>query len=226
MLNTTHSIETPEGIDLSLEIAGPIVRLYAFLIDSSIRIGVQIALALIFGYLGKFGTGILLINFFLLEWFYPIFFEVYKNGQTPGKKMMGILVLRDDGTPVSWSSSLTRNLLRVADFLPVGYMSGLFSMLMNKNFKRMGDLAAGTIVVYQHETVKFSSIPQRQPRTLPFPLTLDEQTAIVSFAERKEQISVERQEELAGILAPITGKNGKQATEELYKIANGLVGTP
>lgn len=89
---------------------------------------------------------------FLLEWFYPIIFEVYRQGQTPGKKVMAIKVLQDNGIPVGWPTSLIRNLLRAVDFLPMMYGFGVVSMLIARNFRRLGDLAAGTLVVYVEPT--------------------------------------------------------------------------
>ena len=70
---------------------------------------------------------------------------------TPGKKRQGIYVCHDDGTPISLSSSMTRNLLRVADFLPIGFGVGALTMMFTKRSQRIGDIVAGTLVVYQHQ---------------------------------------------------------------------------
>ena len=78
---------------------------------------------------------------------YPIWFEVKRDGATPGKRVMGIRVVQRNGAPVGWGPSVLRNLLRTADFLPVGYGFGLLSILFSGSFRRLGDLAAGTVVI-------------------------------------------------------------------------------
>ena len=224
MLDTARTFETPEGIDLHLRVAGPVVRALAWLIDALIRSVVYVVLSIALSMLGEFGQGILLINIFFLEWFYPVFFEVLKNGATPGKKRMGIRVVNDNGTPVSWSTSITRNLLRAADFAPIFYGFGLLAMLMNSDFKRLGDMAAGTIVIYAAPNTAKSTIPEAEPSPLPVNLSIKEQRAILDFAERSELLSAERREELANIVPAITSTQDQQAVTMLYRYANWLYG--
>lgn len=233
MLDTTRSIETPEGIELALRVAGPIVRSMAWSIDFGIRIVVYIILAISFAQLGEFGKGLLLLSIFLLEWFYPVLFEIYKQGATPGKSAMKIKVLHESGTPVDWSASMIRNLLRAVDFLPFLYGFGLVSMIMNKDFKRLGDLAAGTVVVYEDENpsaIPFSKkrkgehFPDVAPQAMPVILPLAEQQAIINFAERAQHLPKARVIELANIVTPLTGKTEEAAIQNLYQLANGLIG--
>jgi uncharacterized RDD family membrane protein YckC len=225
MLDTTHTIETPEGVELQLRIAGPIVRILAWAIDFGIRsIGYFLLGLLLIKTMIELGTGLFLIAVFLLEWFYPILFEVYRQGATPGKKIMKIKVLHELGTPVDWSASMIRNLLRAVDFLPLFYGFGLITMLMNKDFKRIGDLAAGTIVVYQDDATEYLALPKAQPLAAPYPLTLEEQRAIIHFAERAQTLSPERVIELANLVTPLTGEIGTPAVQVLYQMANGLAG--
>jgi len=117
----------------------------------------QLLVGMLASRLGKAGWGVILIVAFFVEWLLPAWFETAWGGQTPGKRLFRLVVLNDDGTPVRWPGALTRNLLRAADFLPFLYGVGLLSMLMNRDFKRLGDLAAGTVVVYTGE----KSIVQR-----------------------------------------------------------------
>jgi len=194
------------------------------LIDILIRSVVYVVLSIVLSMLGEFGHGILLLCIFLLEWFYPVFFEVLQNGATPGKKWMGIRVVNDNGTPVSWSTSITRNLLRAADFAPVLYGFGLISMLMNPDFKRLGDMAAGTIVIYASQNATKSAIPPADPAPLPVNLSIKEQRAILDFAERSELLSPERREELANIVPALTSTRDQQAVDTLYRYANWLYG--
>ena len=78
---------------------------------------------------GLVEEGAAFVTVFLLEWFYPVFFEVYRNGATPGKQALNLAVVQDDGIPVGWSASMVRNLLRTADLLPFLYGCGLLSMM-------------------------------------------------------------------------------------------------
>jgi len=224
MLDTIHTIDTPEGVELQIKVAGPVVRALAWIIDFFIRILVYIGLATMLPWLGDLGVGLLLIAVFLLEWFYPVAFEMYYDGATPGKRVMGIKALHDNAQPMTWSGSFIRNLLRPVDFLPMFYGVGLSSMLFNHEFKRLGDLAASTIVVYNDEKLKPVDLPKAEPAPLPIPLNLAEQHAIIHFAERAHTLSPERQAELANIVNTLTQTEGQQTIHALYGIANGLYG--
>ena len=222
MFDTIRKFEVPEGVDLELRLAGPIVRILAWLIDFLVRTTIQVAAYFVLLWLGRIGMGIMLIIYFFIEWLYPVFFELYQ-GATPGKKTLNLYVCHDDGTPVNWQSSMLRNLLRVADFFPFLYALGLITMLMNKEFKRLGDLAAGTVVVYRDKKTSNISIPDANPAPLPVPLTLTEQRAILDFAERHEFLSIPRKQELANILSKLTKKNNDASVNELYQYANWLL---
>ena len=115
-LDTLHTAETPEGIALSLRPAGLFARGLAYLIDFAIRLGIFVGISITVGMLGKMGFGILLVAYFCLEWFYPVIFELTRAAATPGKRVMGLRVVMDSGLPVTPAASLTRNLLRAADF--------------------------------------------------------------------------------------------------------------
>ena len=225
-MDTLLAVETPEGIELVLRPAGPLPRLLAWLFDLLIRTSALILISAGVGNLGRFGWGLILIFAFLLEWFYPVLFEVYRAGQTPGKRLFGLRVLCDDGTPVNWPASLIRNLLRVVDFLPLLYGVGLVSMIISRDFRRLGDIGAGTLVVYADKPGNAPELDTRTPQAPPFKLTLEEQQAVVSFAERLGDISRERAEELARLARPL-GQPGKTVSpERLEAIASWLVGRP
>ena len=224
MLDTTRTVETPEGVELGLRLAGPAVRVYAWAIDLAIRIGVYMVMSIPLALLGEVGMGLYLVLVFLVEWFYPVYFEVSRDGATPGKRRLGIRVLHDDGTPVSWGSSMVRNLVRFADFLPMAYGFGLASMLIHPDFKRLGDLAAGTLVVHRVDEGLPASIPEAPPRPPGAVLTLPEQRAILEFAERQTTWSAQRSAELATLARPLTGLTGYSGHAVLLGIANWLVG--
>ena len=137
LLDTRQSLETPEGALLPLTPAGFGVRVLAQMLDILIRYGIVTVIFIVLSLLGRMGTGIALILAFLLEWFYPVYFEVSRQGRTPGKKWMGIRVVNDDGTPITFGPSLLRNLLRFVDFLPMLYLTGIIASLCNRQFKRL-----------------------------------------------------------------------------------------
>lgn len=220
MLDSTRLRETPEGIDISFAPAGPVIRSAAWVIDFLIRFTIYFCGAIVLGMLGQdLGTGLILILFFAVEWLYPIIFEA-RSGQTPGKKQMGIRVINDDGTPPGWQECMVRNLIRFVDFLPLFYGVGLISCFLNKDFKRLGDLAAGTLVV--HDPIKKNDKELVPPNIAAHPLALnlqlEEQQAMVQFAERHRLLTPSRQQELANIIAPLipsVSVNANSAQAEL-----------
>lgn len=224
-LDTRRRVETPEGIDLILRPAGLMPRAAAFGIDLLIRGGILLVAFVVLGILGQFGIGLGTILYFLINWWYPVLFEVLNQGCTPGKKAMGMRVVHDDGTPVGWAASLTRNLLRAVDMLPFAYCVGVVSSLNHPSFKRLGDLAAGTLVVYRDDELKRPQIPEADTERAPFTLTLAEQRAVLDFAERGTSLSVARRAELAGILAAPLESLPEHAEARLHGIARGLVGS-
>ena len=224
MLDTVYSIETPEGIDLSLRPAGPLPRILAYTIDLLIRWTLMLILGIVFNLIGKLGMGIMLIVYFLLEWFYPVYFEVFHQGITPGKKTFELRVVNDDGSPVGWGGAMVRNLLRAADFLPFAYISGLICMVCSAHFRRLGDLAAGTLVVHDHKLKARAKNQESGSCPAPVPLTAEEQRALMDFSESRGRLSPQRQAELANILSPLTRERDAQGVSTLLKIANDLMG--
>ncbi len=219
MLDTLRSVPTPEGFELTLRLAGPVPRSLAFAVDLAIRAVAYIVVAMVVGQLKGTGTGIILIAVFLLEWFYPIFFEVWWTGATPGKRSFGLVVLNDNGTPVTFGASVTRNLLRAVDFLPFLYAFGLIAMLLNRDFKRLGDLAAGTIVVYRDKPAVRGALPDARSVAPAVVLTLAEKRAVLDFAERFATLTAERADELAEHAAPLV-RDSRQPAQVLLGIAH------
>lgn len=205
-LDTRRGLETPEGVRLELRPAGPVARFAAFGIDFFIRSVVYIILANVSAVMGRFGIGMLLIAVFLLEWFYPVVFELSLAGATPGKRAMGIAVVEDNGLPVSVGASITRNLLRFVDFLPVLYGFGVLSMLLTADFKRLGDLAAGTQVVYREKNSVIRKLPDAVPLAVERPLTVETQLALIGLAERSPRLTEERLDELLELAVRASGR--------------------
>jgi uncharacterized RDD family membrane protein YckC len=223
-LDTVRSITTPEGIELHLKLAGPVPRACAWAIDLAVRAAIMLGLMAVLGQLGGLGAGVLLICAFLLEWLYPAICEVRFDGATPGKKWMGLRVVNDDGAPVTVAAAFVRNLLRTVDFLPVMYGVGLASMLINREFRRLGDIVAQTVVVHRQESRRRAVIADEPPLAPPRPLSVDEAHAIVEFAERARELTPERAAELASIVEELAGTTGPRASQRLVRMANHIVG--
>jgi len=225
-LDTRFTAETPEGIALALRPAGVLPRLYAFLIDALIRLVVFIATAIALEQLGRFGAGITLIAYFAIEWFYPVLFELMLSGATPGKRSLGLRVVMDSGLPVTPAASVLRNLLRTADFLPMGYGFGFACMLMRGDFKRIGDLAAGTLVVYAKPVTLHGPLPDAPPEAPGHPLSPREQAAVIAWAARSSRITEARLGELAALAASGVGvpSDAKDPTRRLLGVAQWLLG--
>ncbi len=224
MLDTIYRAETPESIELEAELAGPVVRVLAYTIDLCFRLVVLTVIGTVMQIFGNVGLGLMMIITFLMEWFYPVVFEVMRRGQTPGKSLMGITVVNIDLTPVSWSSSVVRNLLRVADFMPFFYMGGLISMSVSRHFQRFGDFAAGTLVIYKKDRDVKLTLPDVQAVPPPVALDLEEQQALINFTQRHRQLSQPRQEELAMVLENFGNKKSESRITYLRGIGNWLLG--
>jgi uncharacterized RDD family membrane protein YckC len=224
LLDTFRPIETPEGITLNLRVAGPLARALAWGADSLIKYGALWGLLMALAFLGSGGFGLWLIALFLTEWFYPVLFEVYADGATPGKKALGLKVVHANGTPVDWPAALIRNLLRAVDFLPLLYGFSVVAMLCNRNFQRLGDLAAGTVVIYREPPGQTSALPPGPALPPGAPLSPTEQRLLIDFAERGAALNPERQVELAELLTDFTGLKGPDGVERLRAHARWLVG--
>jgi uncharacterized RDD family membrane protein YckC len=223
-LDTRHQVETPEGIDLPLPPAGLPVRAVAFTIDLGLRGLICGVLFIVLAFLGKLGMGLGSLLLFVVSWWYMVLFEVLRQGRSPGKQWMGLRVVHDDGTPVGWSASLLRNLLRFVDLMPFGYLLGAISCLQHPTFKRLGDIAAGTLVIHSERPLVRPTLPEAAPRRSPIALTLSEQRALLGFAERQGELSPARVNELAALLAQPLHLSAPHAVAELNGIARGLLG--
>ena len=226
MLDTSYRVEIPGGINLEAQVVGPIPRFFAFAIDLGIRgiiIFIMSLLSIPFGSFGM-GGGFFLIFLFVIEWLYPVLFEVLARGQTPGKKLLKISVINDDLSPVTLGTSMVRNLLRTVDFLPLFYLAGLVTMLSNQRFQRLGDLAAGTLVISVPESSKSAAVQEIVPLPPPTPLLRTEQSSIIEFMQRTNQLSEPRQRELAQILEGITHEKGEDGVERLQRIGAWFLG--
>ena len=183
----TLQIDTPENVSFDYSVAGIGSRFLAALMDTAIIGLLQI---IIFGTLiwivsqmdgfsvfdpssGSGGEtalywifGIIILLSFVFYWGYYIFFEILWNGQTPGKRLVGLRVIRVDGTPVSASEVVIRNLVRTIDLLPMAYGVGVVTMFISQNSRRLGDLSAGTVVVHEKKTTELHELTTDRQRAL------------------------------------------------------------
>ncbi len=209
-------IQTPENVTFGYQVAGIGSRFLATLIDTLIVILLQVVVIVSFILilnalnLPLFGSeisawvyAVLGMIAFIFYWGYYIFFEIFWNGQSPGKRRVGIRVIRTDGTPITLSESLIRNLTRVVDFLPAAYGIGIITMFIDKQSRRLGDLAAGTIVVHDRAPISIQSLSVKRSVNLGmqgltkvslegFPierLTNDDLSLIEDFLIRRDQLT-------------------------------------
>lgn len=216
LLDTRTSIETPEHVVLSYHLAGPVRRGLAWLLDAAVRLAILLLVGIVLGFSTAFSegglglkSGLLLLLVFLLEWGYFVGSEMLMSGRSLGKKVLGLRVVTMHGLPVGLGDSVLRNLLRGADFLPVGYVLGVLCMLLDSKFRRLGDLVADTLVIFERraelkEPPRLSPPPsEAELHWLPAHVELSaaEREAIELFMRRAGELPPLRADELADILA-------------------------
>jgi uncharacterized RDD family membrane protein YckC len=182
MIDDSYDLRTPEQVELRYDLAGLGSRFLAALVDGLIQGVLVVSLLFAIGMGSALLTmalrrwldvdatmfmivaiSLVVLAIFLMIWGYHIFFEFVWNGQTPGKRVAGIRVLTTRGEPVTFVHVLVRNLLRIVDFLPSSYMFGAVSILVTRRSQRLGDLAAGTIVVHERVSALPSTLAPLDP---------------------------------------------------------------
>src|SRR5918911_227838 len=146
MASADYNVVTPERVKLQYDIAG---------------IGSRGAAAIIDTFLQSIALYVLLV--FVVTSGYYVFFEIVWNGQTPGKRLVGVRVIRENGYPIRPIDAVIRNLVRIVDWLPGMYGIGVLTMLLNQRSKRLGDFASGTIVVREAPS-GVESVARAMPR--------------------------------------------------------------
>jgi len=210
--------ETPEGILLELRPAGLGARFYAFMLDWLIRLALIYVAGMVAGLLGGIAFAFWLVFIFALEWFYPVFFELSPSGATPGKRAFGLKVVMDTGLPVTPAASVARNLLRVADFLPFLFGFASVSMLLRRDCKRLGDIAAATLVVHEPRAAKRITLDNVPPIPPVRALAPEDQAAVIALASRAPTLTEERLDELAALAASVSGDAGHEGPEVTRRV--------
>jgi uncharacterized RDD family membrane protein YckC len=201
------TIETPEQTSLDFSVAGIGSRFLALALDMLIQTAVAIVL-IIAGFmvisaaaalaprLAIWGFAILILFGFLLYFGYFALFEILWNGQTPGKRVAGIRVIKDSGRPLTPAESIGRNLMRIVDLLPAFYGIGIVCAILNKENKRLGDFVAGSLVVRETSLAELKPawqsdqplVPMASPALGGSQLTADELALIDSFLSRRSEL--------------------------------------
>ncbi|MFK7927804.1 MAG: RDD family protein [Myxococcota bacterium] len=221
------------------QLAGPGRRGIAWAVDTAIRVAVVVAFAVVLTLVAQVdletvegpGVGLLLVLLFAMEWVYGIVFEIALGGRTPGKMVMSLRVLRVDGSPARVPDIVLRNLLRAVDYLPIWAPLGstlavptfgvaLLTMVLDPKLRRIGDLAAGTVVVVDTGQRMRSSLvieppvteEERQELPAAVVLSAEELRILEEFIRRRPRLSAERCEELAELFGPaLSERTGVQA---------------
>jgi uncharacterized RDD family membrane protein YckC len=158
----TLRIATPEGVSLELPLAGVGSRFVALLVDTLLQslAFVAVIVALIVAGAGGFAEfAVTAVTAFALLFLYPVAFELAAGGRTPGKRWSSLRVVCDDGSPVTFRASALRNLVRLVDALPALYLVGAVAIFATRSNQRLGDLAAGTIVVREPRAAALAAEP-------------------------------------------------------------------
>lgn len=251
-MDDAYDLRTPEQVDLEYEVAGLGSRFMAALVDALIQAAVMLAVVAAFGLgaallgvaggrllggdrgtlVAVVGVAIAVLLVFAITWGYFVFFELVWNGQTPGKRMVGIRVLTTRGEPIGLVHVLVRNLVRIVDYLPTSYMIGAVAILVTRRSQRLGDLAAGTFVVKERRAGPPSTLAALSPEDALAP----QQAALVSaedvalardFLLRRETLPPERRRVLAREIAePIRARLGDDGRARLGDDGRGIPDSP
>lgn len=208
------TIATPEGVELELVLAGLGSRFMAALLDVVIQLGAIFALAIVTAagadYLNSgYVVAVYLVAVFLVLFAYDIVLETWNRGRTVGKLAAGLRVVRAGGEPEGFLTAAVRNFLRLADFLPAFYVVGTISILTTRRNQRLGDLAAGTIVVRERRAtvapaVMFSPLPRADAPFLEWDVsgvTADDLATLRQFLDRRLSLQPAARAHLATDLA-------------------------
>ncbi len=213
-VDTTELVETPERIRFRYRVAGPGQRAAAWAIDAVIQavvaalvVAVATAASTV---VGGLSTGVMMLGLFALQWLYGVFFELVLAGRTPGKVALELRVVRTDGSAARFPDLLLRNLVRAADFLPVGFAVGVLVMAADSRLRRLGDLVAGTVVIAEDRTRLLAGvridppISDEERRALPARVRLspEEVEVIEAFLARRPQLGRKQAEDLARHFGP------------------------
>lgn len=210
-LDDRVTVAGAEGIDLDLVLAGVGSRGAAFLVDLALQAAALFLVGLVAGAAGEVGPAVLAVAGFVILLGYPILAEAFAGGRTVGKALLGIVVVAVDGTPVTFLSAVIRNVVRLVDALPGVYLVGIVAVLATSRNQRVGDLAAGTLVVHRPRAAVPADVGGRWSTPMASPaemagwdvsaVTADEVAAMRSFLGRRASLEPRSRADLAQALS-------------------------
>ena len=219
----TRTIATPEGVELRLHLAGVGSRFAAGMIDFALKAAIVLVLVLAAGVIlgGVFELVVAAAGLLFAMVLFDILFEVRSGGRTPGKRALGLRVVLADGRPVGLRASSVRNLLRLVEGIPLSYVPAIVSILVTRGNQRLGDLAAGTVVVHE---ARAGSAPAPRAGANAVPaytetwdvsaVTAQELAAVRDFLRRRSDFTPAAREALAERLAgALEGRVGGMRTD-------------
>lgn len=229
-LDTTADVETPEHVLFRHRVAGPARRAVAWLVDFLIRAAIVALVTVLLisvnpifrGEWDSATVGLGAVIVFLVEWGYYVLCESLWSGRTPGKRALGLRVVKEGGYPITVTDSVLRNLLRAADFLPMGYAAGLSVMIWDGRFRRLGDLVAGTMVVVEERARVQAALHIHPPPSLRelqdlpqrLPLDANDIEALELFLRREGTLSPALARELAEQVAEVFARRVAASFED------------
>ena len=227
VLDTVVAAETPEGILLELSPAGLSARFYAFALDWVIRLAILYAVAIVAALMAGLGAALMLILLFVLEWFYPVIFELTLSGATPGKRVVRAQGgdgqrAADHAGRVDYAESAAHR--RLSSF-PLRLCHRQHAD--RRDCKRLGDIAAATMVVHEARAVPRITLNTIVPVVPVRPLTPENEAAIVALAARANRMTAERLDELAALAASVSGdagRSGPDVTRRVLGVAQWVLG--
>ncbi len=266
-----YRVDTPERVDLEYDLSSLGSRLLAAMVDT-VLLAVLYVLVAVLGSLGLSevakvmsgaierlgltlgqttfvyaGLAVIALLSFGIFWGYYLFFELVWHGQSPGKRWVGLRVIREGGYPVGFTESAIRNLVRLVDFLPLFYGVGSIVIFVDRRSRRLGDLAAGTLVVKERRELRldalgFDATPDQASATASVPdagpaeellpnlyrLTPGDQTVLREYLLRRPSLTAAASERLAAQLASAFAQklehdlSGEPAERFLLRLAHQL----
>jgi uncharacterized RDD family membrane protein YckC len=205
------TLDTPEGVQLELTLAGVGSRSTAAIVDYLIQGAIFIALAIVFGWGlgvtsagGAWGAAISVLLVFVVFNGYNVAFEVLASGRTPGKRWNGLRVVRESGAPVTLGASLVRNVMRIIDFLPGMYLVGMSSVIATAKNQRLGDLAGGTLVIRDRQPLPAEYRPSYLVQATTWDtgaIRPEELDAVTAFLARRYELTPSARRQVAAEFA-------------------------
>ncbi len=215
VLDTQVEMITPERVTYRYIVAGPFRRAISYLLDLMLWLAFMAAISILSSLtmplLGNFSIGLSLIVLFFTQWFYGGFFETIMNGQTPGKVAMKLRVVSVNGVPISPSQAILRNLILPIEgiWVGLGTLPALISMALTTGFRRLGDLAAGTMVIMEEKPEPQPIVVIEEPAVIELAdyvrpqqhVSRDLARTLADYVQARPRLGLSRREEMARPLA-------------------------